>query len=345
MKRKSVIFLLALELYATSTMVIKKETPYDQQKLNEIYTKYYEKNYNIKIDLNQKKSTTLKSDLYNEFEINFIFVKTGSFMMGSLDNANSQPVHEVKINYNFYMSKYEVTNKEYLKFLNANMKNFKDSWIEIQSGWSRSNIKKDTKYYVDKEFENQPVVYVSWEGAKAYTKWLSDISGSSFRLPTESEWEYVARGNTKTNFFFGDDENLLDSYSWSYTNSGASLHDVGLLKANNLGLHDMSGNAWEWCEDTYSGTYKNAKSDGSANLQGYVKVAKTAASTNSWLKSGSNSEVKELETIVTDDKVMRGVSFLNFSSSHMTHYREDDNYQSKSKNVGFRIVKIVKEEK
>jgi formylglycine-generating enzyme required for sulfatase activity/serine/threonine protein kinase len=99
--------------------------------------------------------------------------------------------------------------------------------------------------------DDLPVAQVTWNDAAAYCRWLSDQEKTTYRLPTEAEWEYACRAGTATLYSFGDDVNLLDQYGWYNKNAGGKSHGVGTKPPNAFGLHDMHGNLWEWCQDFY----------------------------------------------------------------------------------------------
>ncbi len=167
-----------------------------------------------------------------------VFIKGGTFQMGSNDGKrNEKPVHSVTIS-NFYMSKYEVTFAEYDVFCEA-------TGLEKphDEGWGRGN---------------HPVINVSWNDAVAYCKWLSKETGKNYSLPTESEWEYVAGGGRIHQKWAGtNNEKTLTDYAFYGSNAEYKTHPVGSKKPNRFGLYDMSGNVWEWCSDWY-GVYPNS---------------------------------------------------------------------------------------
>jgi formylglycine-generating enzyme required for sulfatase activity len=94
-----------------------------------------------------------------------------------------------------------------------------------------------------------PVEKVSWDDAQAFCQKLSQITGKTYRLPTEAEWEYACRAGTTTRFYFGDDANQLGDYAWYKVNSHKSTHPIRQKLPNDCGLYDISGNVWGWCED------------------------------------------------------------------------------------------------
>ncbi|MBI1731195.1 MAG: formylglycine-generating enzyme family protein [Gammaproteobacteria bacterium] len=109
---------------------------------------------------------------------------------------------------------------------------------------------------------NYPVINVSWDDAQQYVAWASSKSGRKIRLPTEAEWEYVCRaGNAQDKYCGGGNVDLV---AWNYRNSYVHTHPVGQKQDNRWGLHDMSGNGWEWTQDCWNETYNDAPPNGSA---------------------------------------------------------------------------------
>ena len=217
-----------------------------------------------------------------------VHIRAGSFTMGSNNGDNDEkPPHKVSINYDFELSKYEVSVGEFRAFVNDT-----GYQTEAQKGdgcYVDKTGKGDWGYKSDanwknpyfKQSDSHPVVCVSWNDAKAYAKWLSQKSGKNYRLPTEAEWEYAARAGSNTKWSFGENESSLCSYaniadqtakkkyqSWTIAecNDGyVYTAPKGSFRANAFGLHDMHGNVWEWCEDWYADSYNTTPKDGRAN--------------------------------------------------------------------------------
>ena len=172
----------------------------------------------------------LTLDLGNGVSMDLVYIKPGTFMMGSDKTQETKytgteaPQHEVTLTKGYYLGKYEVTNAQ----------------------WSRKSDVKSPDY---------PKGHISKDEAEIFCIQVSEITGYEVRLPTEAEWEYAARAGTDTLWFFGDDPATLGDYAWYSENSGNKPHPVGQKKPNPWGLYDMYGNVWECVSDLYHKDY------------------------------------------------------------------------------------------
>jgi formylglycine-generating enzyme required for sulfatase activity len=182
--------------------------------------------------------------LANGIRLEMVSLPAGKFLMGSSESDDEKPPHQVKVN-SFAIGKYPVTQAQYQAVMGTNPSHFKN--------WFKNN-------------PQNPVECVSWDDAQAFCQKLSRITGKTYRLPTEAEWEYACRAGTTTRYYFGDNDNQLGDYAWYEGNSNRTTHPVGQKKPNGWGLYDMSGNVWEWCEDDWHNSYAGAPNDGSAWL-------------------------------------------------------------------------------
>jgi formylglycine-generating enzyme required for sulfatase activity len=192
--------------------------------------------------------------------------------------SDEAPQHRVTLRA-FALGRYDVTRGEYAAFVRA--AGYPPGDGCGPNGESRDKLKgrswRDPGY---QQTDRDPVVCVSWLDAQAYVAWLNRklaAHGSApkgpYRLPSEAEWEYAARGGTTTRFWWGDDEAGAATHAWHgdragkpplSANSGGRTHPVGAMPANGFGLYDMAGDVWQWTEDCYAETYAHAPSDGSA---------------------------------------------------------------------------------
>ncbi len=176
------------------------------------------------------------SDTGNALGIQWIDVPGGTFRMGN-DNGLSpdeSPEHDVTVD-RYSISATEITFDQYDRFCVATKRP-----MPKDNGWGRGPM---------------PVINVSWNDAYEYCVWASKVSGGIVRLPTEAEWEFAARGGTKSLKYSFSGAAHVDDVGWYSENAGARTHPVRGKKPNELGIFDMTGNVWEWCSDWYSDEY------------------------------------------------------------------------------------------
>ena len=179
--------------------------------------------------------------LPNNVRLEMVAIPSGELMMGSNEQNNEQPIHHVKIQ-SFYMSKYPITQAQYEAVMGKNTSRFKGN--------------------------NRPVEQVTWHNAVEFCYRLSQQTGKTYQLPSESRWEYACRAGSTTKYHFGDNENQLGYYAWYGSNSSKQTHPVGQKEPNQYGLYDMHGNVWEWCADDWHNNYEGAPTDGSVWYDG-----------------------------------------------------------------------------
>ena len=180
-----------------------------------------------------------------------VVVPAGSYKMGSPPSEAGRdddegPVHQVTIAEPFAVGKYEVTFDEWDACVVAGGCKYRDD-----SGWGRGN---------------RPVIHISWDKTQEYVGWLSRMTGKTYRLLSEAEWEYVARAGSTTAYPWGDgiDTNKANCDGCGSQWDEQSTAPVGSFEANAFGVFDTAGNVWEWVEDCYNDSYEEAPDDGSA---------------------------------------------------------------------------------
>lgn len=196
--------------------------------------------------------------------IEMVFIPGGTFRMGDTfgeGNSNEKPVHTVTVS-DFYIGKYEVTQKQWQEIMGSNPSYFKG--------------------------DNLPVEWVSWNDVQEFIRRLNARTGGNYRLPTEAEWEYAARGGNKSRGYKYSGSNEVDAVAWYDGNSNSRTHPVGTKQPNELGLYDMSGNVWEWCQDYYGNYSGESQINPKGPSSGQYRVLRGG----SWL----NSDVRNVRS-------------------------------------------------
>ena len=215
-----------------------------------------------------------------------MYVKGGTFTMGATSEQGSEadsdekPTHSVTLS-SFYICKYEVTQALWKAVMGSNPSSFKG--------------------------DNLPVETVSWDDCQTFIRKLNAMTGKNFRLPTEAEWEFAARGGNNSRGYKYAGSNNIETVAWYDDNSGSKTHVVGTKSPNELGIYDMSGNVLEWCQD-WKGSYSSAS-----------QTNPTGAS------SGSS-------------RVLRGGSWNNFARNCRSSYRYGNAPDYRNIGSGLRLV-------
>ena len=192
--------------------------------------------------------------------VEMVFVQGGAFQMGSTSgNSDEQPVHSVTLS-NFYIGKYEVTQALWRKVVIWKQQHGSTSLSLNPSQWTSDTL--------------NPVEQVSWNDITLWIGHLNEMLGTNtYRLPTEAEWEYAARGGIhwNDNYTYSGSNNI-DSVAWYYSNSSNQTHQRGRKQPNQLGIYDMSGNVWEWCNDWYGSYTSGAQTNPTGPASGTYRV-------------------------------------------------------------------------
>ena len=236
-----------------------------------------------------QKTTSNQTFVVNGVSFNMVFVEGGTFTMGATSEQGSdahdyeKPIHSVTLS-DYYIGETEVTQTLWQAVMGSNPSNFKG--------------------------DNLPVEKVSYEDVKEFITKLNQKTGKTFRLPTEAEWEYAARGGKKSKGYKYSGGNNIDDVAWYYGNSNNKIHPVKTKQPNELGIYDMSGNVWEWCSDWY-GDYTSASQ---TNPQGP--------------SSGSYGSYR----------VFRGGTWSDFARYCRVSYRSFEDPSSRYCDLGFRLA-------
>ena len=198
-------------------------------------------------------STTGLSAELNKLINNMVYVSGGTFTMGGTSEQGSdayddeKPTHSVTLS-SYYICKYEVTQALWRAVMGSNPSNFKG--------------------------DNLPVECVSWDDCQTFINRLNSYTGRNFRLPTEAEWEFAARGGNYSRHYKYSGSNYISDVAWYDGNSSNRTHPVGTKQANELGLYDMSGNVYEWCSDRYGSYSSYSQSNPTGSNSGSLRVGR-----------------------------------------------------------------------
>ena len=204
--------------------------------------------------------------------IDMVRVEAGTFTMGATPEMkepddDEKPTHQVTLTNDYYIGKYEVTQALWQAVMGNN------------PSYSKGN--------------NLPVERVSWDNCQKFISKLNRITGKTFRLPTEAEWEYAARGGNKSRGYQYSGSSNLSDVAWYEDNSGNKTHNVGSKQANELGIYDMSGNVHEWCQDWYDKYSNSSKVNPTGANSGSYRVSRGGGWANSAGLCNSSSRVNE----------------------------------------------------
>lgn len=196
-------------------------------------------------------ASTVTIPVKDGVSIEMIKVEAGTFMMGAtpemeIPDDDEKPVHQVTLTNDYYIGKYEVTQALWQTVMESNPSSFKGN--------------------------NLPVEQVSWNDCQEFIGKLNSITGRKFRLPTEAEWEYAARGGKKSRGYQYSGSSNISDVAWYNGNSGSKTHLVGTKQANELGLYDMCGNVLEWCQNWYGSYVSSSQTNPTGAVSGSYRV-------------------------------------------------------------------------
>ena len=251
------IILLLLSLLPTVLMaqdkVVRRPTKKTQTVEQEAKKKQEPKKQVSKKQTPKKQEENRLSPVLQNLVNNMVRIEGGTFTMGATSEQGSdaykdeKPAHQVTLS-SFSIGKYEVTQEEWQAVMGSNPSNFKGA--------------------------KRPVEKVSWNDCQEFIRKLNQMTGKRFRLPTEAEWEYAARGGNRSNGYKYSGSDNLGSVAWYDGNSGSETHPVGQKSPNELGLYDMSGNVWEWCQDWFGSYSSSSQTNPTGPSSGSYRVSR-----------------------------------------------------------------------
>lgn len=195
-------------------------------------------------------------------------VEAGTFQMGGTEYSSEQPIHSVTISKDYYLGETEVTQALWKAVTGYSPTSGGSSW--------------SSTYGLG---DNYPAYNISYEDVQLFITKLNSLTGENFRMPTEAEWEFAARGGNKSKGYTYSGSNTLGDVAWYTDNSSSKTHAVKTKAANELDIYDMSGNVWEWCSDWYYPYSSSAQTDPTGPTTGTTRVLRGG----SWDNNASNS--------------------------------------------------------
>jgi formylglycine-generating enzyme required for sulfatase activity len=240
-------------------------------------------NYDYKETMN---GLNIEKETMNGLNIEMVAVQGGTFTMGGTAEQgddyyeSEKPPHRVTVS-DYYIGKYEVTQVQWMAVMGSNPSFF--------------------------EGDNLPVEEVSWDDVQQFITKLNTMTGKLYRLPTEAEWEYAARGGNRSKGYKYGGSNTVGNVAWYAENSGCTTHPVGKKSPNELGIYDMSGNVMEWCNDWYGAYDSNSQTDPKGPVSGSYRV-------------------------------IRGGSWSSYARLTRVSYRSNSTSVDRNSNLGFRLA-------
>ena len=288
MKTKIILFLLCLATLNTmgqtnGTITRQRKTTAKKETQQRKTTQAAPKKTQPARQAQQQKpaaSTSRPKVSLDEIMRNMVYVEGGTFTMGATSEQQNlyddeKPTHRVSLS-SFYIGKYEVTQALWKAVMGSNPSHF--------------------------EGDNLPVENVSWNDCQTFLSKLNAMTGKNFRLPTEAEWEFSARGGNRSRGYQYSGSNVLSDVAWYDNNSGGETHPVGTKAPNELGIYDMSGNVWEWCQDRKGSYSSSAQTNPKGPSSGSLRV----------FRGGSWFEFTGSCRVALRSSNAPGISYFNF---------------------------------
>lgn len=221
---------------------------------------------------------------------NMIYVQGGTFKMGATAEQGKEPEKDEKPAHSVTVGSYYIGQTEVTQAL----------WQAVM-GKSLLQTVREHGLGTFGVGDNYPMYDVSWSDCQTFIEKLNSMTGRAFRLPTEAEWEFASRGGNNSRSYKYSGSNYVDNVAWYTNNSNSNTHEVAIKQPNELGIYDMSGNVWEWCDDWYdSNYYKNSDSD---NPRGAYTGSSRVIRGGSWYYDGGDCRVSRRSSYTPDGRI------------------------------------------